>query len=276
MNFYSLSSLLVRGIVTAVKAELYVSEPPFFCVSEKLGSIQRAYASFLKACGETQVLQQGLGYSCEVIFSFTARDFVKSSFIALFQERRNLWMKALRWIALQLLGFAVVFSMLQGCASVHYEQQMAAEAAPRKLASRPRLMLAITESFGTSDGSQCELNQGSTKQQASLTLTENDVAAWEPYGARWMLDPTRYNESNMMGRLSGHCFVLSIDGKVVSSGVVLWVYTGQLTGYDTLNVIPKDGTLTLQLTRGNHRNISLLHAQALGEILGGKPPIQSK
>lgn len=186
-------------------------------------------------------------------------------------------MKALSWTALRLLYFAVVFPILQGCASVHYEQQLAAEAAPRKFASQPRLTLAVTESFGTSNGSQCDLNDVSaTRRQASLTLTENDVAAWEPYGARWMLYPTRYNESNMMGRLSGHCFVLSIDGEVVSSGVVLWVYTGQLTGYDTLNVIPKDGTLTLQLTRGNHHNISLLHVQALGEVLGGKPPIQSK
>lgn len=186
-------------------------------------------------------------------------------------------MRALSWTVFRLLGVAAVFSVLQGCASVHNEQQLAAEAAPGKLASRPRLMLAITESFGNSDGRQCELNHDpTTQQQASVTLTENDVAAWEPYGARWMLDPVRYNESTMMGRLSGHCFVLSIDGKVVSSGVVLWVYTGQLTGYDTLNVIPKDGTLILQLTRGNHRNISLLYGQALGEILGGKPPIQSK
>jgi len=187
-------------------------------------------------------------------------------------------MPVLNRIVVRLQGFAIVLFLLQGCISSHHEQHPAAvENTPRKLAGRPRLTLSITESFGTSDGSQCNLNAASpTQQQISLALTENDVAAWEPYGARWMLDPTRYNESNMMGRLSGHCFVLSIDDKVVSSGVVLWVYTGQLTGYDTLNVIPKDGTLTLQLTRGNHRNISLLHAQALGEILGGKPPIQSK
>ena len=136
-------------------------------------------------------------------------------------------------------------------------------------AQAPRLALSVTDPIGTSDGSQC-VRAEATAAQASLALTEKDVRAWSPYGARWTLDPARFPAS-IGDRLADHCFILTIDGKTINSGVVLWVDTPRLTGYPTLNVIPHDGALTLQLTSGNHGTyVRAIHAQAIEDVLGNK------
>lgn len=137
-------------------------------------------------------------------------------------------------------------------------------------AQTPRLVLSITQPIGASDGSQCLREDIPAIPQASLTFTENDVTGWSPGDARWTLDPARFSESATGHEMSGHCFVLTIDGQAVSRGLALWVYTARLTGYPTLNIIPKDGVLILQLTSGNHRGIRLLHAQELDAILGSR------
>lgn len=138
-------------------------------------------------------------------------------------------------------------------------------------AQTPRLVLSITESIGVSDGSQCVREDLPAAPPASLTFTENDVTAWSRTDGRWTLDPARFSESGVGHEMSAHCFILALDGKTVSRGLALWTYSARLTGYPTLNIIPKDGTLFLQLTSGNHRNIRLLHAQELDAILGSRP-----
>lgn len=143
-------------------------------------------------------------------------------------------------------------------------------------AQTPRLMLSITESIGASNGSQCVAEDLSPAPPAGMTLTENDVTAWNPADGRWTLDPARFSESGAGNEISDHCFVLALDGRIVSSGLALWAYSARLTGYPTLNIIPKDGALILQLTSGNHRNIRLLHAQELDSILSNRPGFGSR
>ena len=144
---------------------------------------------------------------------------------------------------------------------------LAPAAAP---AQTPRLVLSITESIGATNGSQCVEDLPSTTP-VGMTLTENDVTAWSRDDGRWTLDPARFSESGAGNGISDHCFVLALDGRIVSRGLALWSYSARLTGYPTLNVIPKGGALTLQLTSGNHRNIHLLHTQELDAILGRLP-----
>lgn len=136
-------------------------------------------------------------------------------------------------------------------------------------AQAPRLALSLTDPIGTSDGSQC-VRAEATSAQASLVLTEKDVRAWNPQGARWTLDPARFPAS-LGDRLADHCFTLAIDGKTISSGVALRVDTPRLTGYPTLNVMAQDGALTLQLTSGNHgAYVHAIHEQAIEDVLGNK------
>lgn len=138
-------------------------------------------------------------------------------------------------------------------------------------AQTPRLVLSITESIGATNGSQCVAEDLPSTAPGGMTLTENDVTAWSRADGRWTLDPARFSESGAGNGMSDHCFVLALDGKIVSRGLALWVYSARLTGYPTLNIIPKDGALILQLTSGNHRNFGRLHTQELDAILGSLP-----
>lgn len=138
-------------------------------------------------------------------------------------------------------------------------------------AQEPRLRLMLTGTIDDGGGSQCVAEStpsAAALAHATLVITERDVVAWNPVGARWQLDPARFSETGSGNPLSGHCFVLSIDGKPVSNGLVLSVNTSQLTGYPTLNVITEGEALTLQLTSGNHHHISLLHAAQLEDVFG--------
>lgn len=135
-------------------------------------------------------------------------------------------------------------------------------------AQAPRLTLRLTVPISDGSGSECVAAPAVPSAGAALVITELDVVEWNPVGARWKLDPARFSETKNGAGLTDHCFVLSIDGKLVSAGVALSVNTSQLTGYPTLNVIGKDDALTLQLTSGNHHNISLLHAGQLEDVFG--------
>lgn len=134
--------------------------------------------------------------------------------------------------------------------------------------SASRLTLAIgSEPFGMSDGGQCEQADG--KQPAVVVLTESDVERWDAQTAMWQLDSHRYPAADS-GRLAERCFVLSLDGKLLGRGVVLPVDTPRLTGYQTLNLVPRGQALWLQLTSGNHHNIHLLYVRELDAVLGAQ------
>ncbi|WP_157725169.1 hypothetical protein [Vogesella sp. LIG4] len=132
--------------------------------------------------------------------------------------------------------------------------------------SASRLTLAIgSEPLGQSDGGQCEQADGN--MPTALVLTESDVERWDAQTAMWQLDAQRFPAAEG-GRLSERCFVLSLDGKLLGRGVVLPVDTPRLTGYQTLNLVPRGQALWLQLTSGNHHNIHLLYVRELDAVLG--------
>lgn len=126
-----------------------------------------------------------------------------------------------------------------------------------------RLELVIGEPLGQLDGEQCLKAEGA----AAVVLTENDVERWQAANAMWQLNRHRYPAAES-GKLADRCFVLSIDGKPLTRGVVLPVDTPRLTGFPTLNLVSRDGALLLQLTAGNHHHIYLLHARELDGVLG--------
>jgi hypothetical protein len=136
-----------------------------------------------------------------------------------------------------------------------------------------RLTLWVTDQIGATRGDQCEQNPSSAAV-AGLpvtlpTLTEHDVIAWNAEDAHWTLNPERFTSKNAIQTLEDRCFVLAIDGKWVSSGIVLSSYSARLTGLPTLSVIRKNKMLYLQLTSGNHGEHSrLIHVEALNAVLG--------
>jgi hypothetical protein len=67
--------------------------------------------------------------------------------------------------------------------------------------------------------------------------------------------------------LADHCFVLAIDGKVISSGVVLWRHSARLVRTPALLITSENKTFMLQLTSGNRDPIELIHLEALAATL---------
>lgn len=115
----------------------------------------------------------------------------------------------------------------------------------------PRLELWITEPIGATNASQCNLQASpATLPLTQPTLTEQDIIAWDSSKAFWTLNPVRFSRSNAMQQLQDHCFVLTIDGKLLSSGVVLAAYSARLIRFPTISVHHRNKFLDLQLTGG--------------------------
>lgn len=153
-------------------------------------------------------------------------------------------------------------------------------AASAASADAARLAVWITDPVGTTSGIQCDLEaspaSAGTLEATPLpgtppTLTERDVVAWNKSNGRWTLDTARFAGSESAQRLQDHCFLLAIDGKLLSSGIVLSEYSARLTGFPTLIVINRNDVLTFELLSSNHgTSIRHLHAEALDAVFRGK------
>lgn len=128
----------------------------------------------------------------------------------------------------------------------------------------PRLSLWITDSIGLNDVHHCTQPSASTLPATEATLTESNVTAWNKENGRWTLDPSRYSGVDGAHKLQDRCFVLAIDGKLLSSGVVLSSYSARLIKQPTLVIINHDHLLDLQLRDSQS---SLVHVGALNEVL---------
>lgn len=138
-------------------------------------------------------------------------------------------------------------------------------------AQSPRLAVVIGEQFRDS-GSSCSMARiqetaAATPADATL-IDESDVVAWDARYGRITLDPSRY-PANALESLEKRCFVLLVNGGYIGDGVTLSVKTSMLTGFNTLNLIPKGDKLIIQFTTGNHgAHLRLLWPEALRTALG--------
>lgn len=147
-----------------------------------------------------------------------------------------------------------------------------------------RLAVWVTDPIGTTSGIQCDLEaspasagrlQATPRPSTQPTVTERDVIAWNRSTGRWTLDPARFASIESAQRLQDHCFLLAIDGKLVSSGIVLSEYSARLAGFTTLIVLHRDDVLTFELLSSNHgTGMRHLHAEALDAVLREKPEQQ--
>jgi hypothetical protein len=157
-------------------------------------------------------------------------------------------------------------------------------AASAAAADAARLALWIADPIGTSSGIDCDLEASPASAGRLLamplpvappTLTELDVIAWNRSNGRWSLDPARFAGIESAQKLQDRCFLLAIDGKLVSSGIVLSEYSARLTGFPTLIVINRNNALSLELLSSNHGSrIRLLHPEAIDTVLRQKDPQQ--
>ena len=144
-------------------------------------------------------------------------------------------------------------------------------------AASPRLALWITEPIGATNGTQCNLQTSFIPKELSTmqpTLTEQDITAWDTVRAIWTLNSARFDSNNDVFKLQDHCFVLSIDGKLISSGVVLSAHSARWIGFPTLRVYDRGGEVNLQLISSNQSsNVRPIHVDALDAVLGRRTSV---
>ncbi len=139
-------------------------------------------------------------------------------------------------------------------------------------ADSARLKLWVTDAISTSNAAQCHLTQSNAEQTrlptSQPTLTEHDVRDWNPKKGLWSLNPKRFGGKHAARQLQDRCFVLAIDGKLISSGVVLSVHSARLINFPTIRVNKQHKILTLQLNSGNRNTDQhLIHADLLDAVL---------
>lgn len=137
-----------------------------------------------------------------------------------------------------------------------------------------RLALWITSPVGLTNASECDLTRLAPGAPFALpatppSLTEDDISDWDPASGRWTLDQTRFPADEMASGLRDHCFVLALDGKPLSSGVILASHSARLIKFPTLSIERHGGTLQLRLLSQHAAPpmAQLLHVEILAEVL---------
>lgn len=135
-----------------------------------------------------------------------------------------------------------------------------------------RLGLWITDRIGNTSGNECDLSaspaSASNLPAIPPTLTEYDITVWNADKARWTVNPDEFSVGGA-AKLQDRCFVLAIDGKLVTSGVVLSSHSARMTGFPTISVYARNDALDLQLTSSNHgKHMRLIHVDRLDAVLG--------
>ena len=154
----------------------------------------------------------------------------------------------------------LLLASLVACSAVHATQPA-------------RLALWVTDTIGNSPGELCHQatpSAGATGlPPGPPTLTERDVSGWNKANGRWTLNHLRFVGNDAAQKLQNRCFVLAVDGQLLSRGLVLSSHSARLTGFQTLNVYIRNDVLELQLTSGNHGSlVRVIHVDALDTVLG--------
>ena len=135
----------------------------------------------------------------------------------------------------------------------------------------PHLALWITDSIHVINENQCNLSKSGAAfpmlPDTHPTLTERDVTAWNAKNAHWSLNSSRFPRDSRMD-LADHCFILAVEGKYLSSGVVLNSNSARLIQFSTLKVYMVNQGLDLHLTADSRlRDSPSIHADIIGKIL---------
>lgn len=93
----------------------------------------------------------------------------------------------------------------------------------------PAMQLWVTSPIGASDGSHCAIQE--PLPTTTPTLTERDVIAWK--SPEWQLNNTNFPKGRALV-LVDHCFVLAINGKEITRGLVLSSHSARLSRLPTL------------------------------------------
>lgn len=140
--------------------------------------------------------------------------------------------------------------------------------------SPPRLALWVTEAIGNNSADTCFKPQlslsGVDLPSSTPTFTERDVDGWNPVTATLTITATVLVRNHSSQKLQNHCYILVVDNKVVSSGVMLASYSARLTKIDTIKVATNHQQVTLQLTAGHDAPAQMPSVSLINDVLRHK------
>lgn len=134
----------------------------------------------------------------------------------------------------------------------------------------PRMELLVSDGLEMRDIKQCAVSSeylGLMMANASIKISEDDVIAWNPTESRLTLNPAKFSKNEAIKRLQYHCFYLRIDGKLITSGLVLSQYSARLSKLPTMKVYSSAKGLDLQLVSGNSTNAKPIQNKSLDSVL---------
>jgi len=116
------------------------------------------------------------------------------------------------------------------------------------------LALWITEPLGVDSVEKCQSTGQTLPNSLPNTapiISEKDVIKWDAKMAHWTLKKAKFSQAEAIEKVQDHCFVLALNGKIVSRGVVLSSYSARLTKMPTITTFYHEDALSLQLNAGN-------------------------
>lgn len=139
-------------------------------------------------------------------------------------------------------------------------------------ATPARLSVWATTSPGLGNGEVCRLDPAGLAASGVLatepTLTERDVLAWDRERVTWTLDPISFAGLQSAFGLQDRCFVIAIDGRALTSGIILASHSARLTTLPTLALTYGQDRIKLMLTAGHGGYPPMpAHAEALDGVL---------
>ena len=147
-------------------------------------------------------------------------------------------------------------------------------------AKAPQLKLWITDPLGIDPVEKClpkEQHQSAPLPDVAPTISELDIVAWDTKTALWSIKKEKLTATESMQNLQDHCFILAIDGVLISHGVALSSYSARLTKIPTLNVFYQDDTITLQLNSENRSSKRKpIHVEVIDRVLGSSAHLQKQ
>ena len=156
----------------------------------------------------------------------------------------------------------MTLALLAGVIAISPVRAQEDEARGARNAQQARLALWVTSPVGVSNAAHC--NMPASAPKGPPDLTEDDVLAWQPATATWVIDVTRLDAR--VRRPADHCFVLALDGRRVH-GVILWPHSARLIRFPTLLADTRNGGLALRLNAAHGGQAFPLGQEWLDAIL---------
>jgi len=143
----------------------------------------------------------------------------------------------------------------------------------------PTQSIATTGDFASS----CQTPNRVIPKYTSVApaVTERDIAAWDESNGKFTLKETNWKTQELKELLLDRCFVLVVNGRILTQGVILSSHSARLSTIPTLSVFSENDKLILQFNAGNRSTSASgeatpIYLQELKEVFSASPVLSTQ